>query len=76
MKDPTKLVWGTCAGLILLAKDADQMKNGGQDLLGVLDVKVTRNAFVGKQLGSFHTKLNLVFDEKSGIFFRNLMSAF
>lgn len=46
-------VYGTCAGLILLARDIGQgSKQGGQPLLGTLDVQVDRNAF-GPQLYSF-----------------------
>lgn len=46
-------VFGTCAGMILLAKDI-----GGQEqpLLGVMDIRVKRNAF-GRQLQSFETDL-------------------
>lgn len=49
-------VWGTCAGLILLAK---QLVNGkpGQHILGALDIEVTRNAF-GRQLQSFSKDLD------------------
>ena len=45
-------MWGTCAGLILLARD------GGSDqpLIGQLDVSVQRNAF-GRQIDSFETDL-------------------
>lgn len=48
-------VWGTCAGLILLAKEAD---NGslGQPLLATMDIRVRRNAF-GSQRESFETDL-------------------
>lgn len=50
-----KPVWGTCAGMIVLAKDA-----GGshQPLLGELDVRVRRNAF-GRQLDSFETDIRM-----------------
>lgn len=41
-------VWGTCAGLILLAKNIV----GGQPHLGVMDITVRRNAY-GGQLDSF-----------------------
>lgn len=41
--------WGTCAGLILLAKS---IWGGEQSHLNLLDVEVTRNAF-GRQLESF-----------------------
>lgn len=45
-------LWGTCAGLILLACDA------GDDLplIGALDVRVKRNAF-GRQVDSFEADL-------------------
>jgi 5'-phosphate synthase pdxT subunit len=47
-------MWGTCAGLILLARDAGH----GQPLIGALDVTVQRNAF-GRQLQSFETDLTV-----------------
>ena len=45
-------VFGTCAGLILLAKDVD-----GEpfDRLSTMDIRVRRNAY-GRQLGSFATE--------------------
>ena len=43
-------VFGTCAGLILLAKQID----GGIPCFSVMDIRVKRNAY-GRQLGSFHT---------------------
>lgn len=46
-------VWGTCAGLILLAKDIGGLR---QPLVGALDVVVRRNAF-GSQLDSFETDI-------------------
>ncbi|HXH35149.1 MAG TPA: pyridoxal 5'-phosphate synthase glutaminase subunit PdxT [Plantibacter sp.] len=50
-------VYGTCAGLILLA---DRILDGitGQQSLGGLDVSVRRNAF-GSQLDSFETDLEI-----------------
>lgn len=44
-------VWGTCAGLILLAKEIE-----GEDssYLGLMNIEVKRNAF-GRQLDSFET---------------------
>jgi len=45
-------VWGICAGLIFLAKEADTP----QPLLGVMDIFVKRNAF-GRQVDSFETDL-------------------
>lgn len=46
-------VWGTCAGLILLAKDIGGLQ---QPLVGAMDVRVRRNAF-GRQLDSFETDI-------------------
>ena len=46
-------VLGTCAGLILLAKD---LENGNLSGLGVLDAVVRRNAY-GTQVDSFRTAL-------------------
>jgi 5'-phosphate synthase pdxT subunit len=45
-------VWGTCAGMILLAKDV------GRDppVLGLMDMTVERNAF-GRQIDSFEVPL-------------------
>ena len=50
----TKPVWGTCAGMILLAKDIGR----AQPLIGVMDIKVNRNAF-GRQVDSFETGLDV-----------------
>jgi 5'-phosphate synthase pdxT subunit len=49
-----KPVWGTCAGMIVLAKDAGAL----QPLVGVMDVHVKRNAF-GRQVDSFETELDV-----------------
>ena len=50
-------VWGTCAGLIFLAERINRgAKEGGQELLGGLDVTVDRN-FFGSQIDSFETSL-------------------
>lgn len=54
-------VYGTCAGLIMLA-DRVLDSSPGQQSLGGLDVAVRRNAF-GSQLDSFETDLDVpVFD--------------
>ena len=42
-------VFGTCAGLILLAKEVE----GGSRCFGTMDIAVKRNAY-GRQLGSFY----------------------
>ena len=55
-----KPVWGTCAGLILLAEAANAVKKGGQELIGGLDVRVNRNHF-GRQIESFQADLTLPF---------------
>ncbi|PIA18710.1 glutamine amidotransferase subunit pdxT putative [Coemansia reversa NRRL 1564] len=52
-----KPTWGTCAGLILLAKNAIHTKKGGQRLLDALPVTVSRNQF-GRQVDSFTIKLD------------------
>jgi 5'-phosphate synthase pdxT subunit len=52
-----KPTWGTCAGLILLAERAEGQKQGGQTLIGGLDVTVNRNYF-GRQVDSFQTWLD------------------
>lgn len=44
--------WGTCAGMILLAKE---IENDDRRHLGLMDIKVKRNAF-GSQIDSFTTK--------------------
>lgn len=48
--------WGTCAGMILLANQATHQKQGGQPLLGGLNVTVDRNYF-GRQVDSFEADL-------------------
>lgn len=50
-----KPTWGTCAGMIFLAKD---IGNDRQPLLGLMDVKVNRNAF-GRQVDSFEEDLQI-----------------
>ena len=45
-------VFGTCAGLILLAR---KIENDSRTYLGAMDIKVRRNAY-GRQLGSFFTE--------------------
>jgi len=51
-KHPT---WGTCAGMIFLAKDIGIDR---QPILGVMDIVVNRNAF-GRQVDSFETDLTI-----------------
>ena len=46
-------IYGTCAGLILLAKEIEE---SDQIRLGLMDIKVARNAF-GRQLDSFEADI-------------------
>lgn len=62
VKVQRKPVWGTCAGLILLAESANKSKATGQELIGGLDVRVQRNYF-GRQVESFEAGLKLAFLE-------------
>lgn len=48
-------IWGTCAGMILLAKI---VSNYEMETLGLMDVKVRRNAF-GSQIDSFEADLEV-----------------
>ena len=60
LMEPLKLfghrraIWGTCAGAILLSKDVRRE----QPLLGLMDIKVERNAF-GRQVDSFEADLDI-----------------
>jgi pyridoxal 5'-phosphate synthase pdxT subunit len=47
-------LWGTCAGMIFMAKDIGR----DQPVLGLMDVQVKRNAF-GRQVDSFETDLDV-----------------
>lgn len=66
-------VWGTCAGMILLSREASGIKKGGQDLIGGIDIRVGRNGF-GSQVDSFEHQLDIPTLDKSkpfpGVFIR------
>jgi pyridoxal 5'-phosphate synthase pdxT subunit len=47
-----KPLWGTCAGMIVMAANITYSMRGGQPLLAVMDITVQRNAF-GRQVDSF-----------------------
>lgn len=47
-------IWGTCAGAIFLSNDIGR----DQPLLGLMNIKVQRNAF-GRQVDSFETDLEI-----------------
>ncbi len=49
--------WGTCAGMILLARSTDNAL-AGQPLLAAMDIHVSRNAF-GAQRESFATQISI-----------------
>lgn len=49
-----KAIWGTCAGAILLSRDARR----AQPLLELMDITVDRNAY-GRQIDSFETELDI-----------------
>ena len=55
-------IWGTCAGAILLAKDAHRE----QPLLNLMDITVERNAF-GRQLDSFQAALDVSKLKQAGV---------
>jgi 5'-phosphate synthase pdxT subunit len=62
-------VFGTCAGMILMAR---QISGNSAKSLGLMDITVTRNAF-GRQANSFETELKIpVLGKKAfpGIFIR------
>jgi 5'-phosphate synthase pdxT subunit len=48
-------VWGTCAGMIVMAKRATDLD---RETLGLMDITAVRNAF-GRQLDSFETDLDI-----------------
>jgi 5'-phosphate synthase pdxT subunit len=51
----SKPTWGTCAGMIFLAHDIGIDR---QPILGVMNIKVNRNAF-GRQIDSFEADLQI-----------------
>ncbi|HEY1367776.1 MAG TPA: pyridoxal 5'-phosphate synthase glutaminase subunit PdxT [Gaiellaceae bacterium] len=61
---------GTCAGMILLARDAADAVEG-QPFLGLIDIEVRRNAF-GRQVRSFEADLELADGDEPlrGVFIR------
>ena len=52
----SKPTWGTCAGMIFLAKDIGIDE---QPILAAMDIQVNRNAF-GRQFDSFETDLSII----------------
>lgn len=57
-------ILGTCAGMVLLAKEGDQdVERTGTKLLGLMDASVDRNAF-GRQRESFEAEITVNVKEK------------
>ncbi|WP_258085047.1 pyridoxal 5'-phosphate synthase glutaminase subunit PdxT [Thermococcus thermotolerans] len=63
-------IMGTCAGLIMLSKEVIGA-TPEQRFLGLLDVRVNRNAY-GRQVDSFEAPINLAFSDEPfpGVFIR------
>ncbi|MEA4925243.1 MAG: pyridoxal 5'-phosphate synthase glutaminase subunit PdxT [Syntrophomonadaceae bacterium] len=60
-------IWGTCAGMILLAREIVEMD---QVSLNLMDIAVRRNGF-GRQVDSFETELQVEgIDQCRGVFIR------
>jgi 5'-phosphate synthase pdxT subunit len=65
-------VLGTCAGMVILSKEGDtEVQRTGQELMGLLNCKVSRNAF-GRQRESFEADLDIpkIGDKFRGVFIR------
>ena len=65
-------ILGTCAGTILLAKEGDELvKQTNTILLGLLDMKVSRNAY-GRQVDSFEADVSIpeIGKDFRGVFIR------
>jgi pyridoxal 5'-phosphate synthase pdxT subunit len=60
-------IWGTCAGMILLSNQAIKQCEGGQALIGGLDVQVCRNYF-GSQIQSKEYDIKADFSRFKEIF--------
>ena len=51
-------IFGTCAGMVCLAKEVSNPVNSNMEPLAVMDIEVRRNAF-GRQIDSFETELSV-----------------
>lgn len=63
-----KNIFGTCAGAIMLAKNAEN-KTNEQQTLELMDITIARNAY-GRQTESFEKELNTVLGKTKTIFIR------
>ncbi len=70
-KNESLAVFGTCAGMVLMARDITDGIDG-QPKLELMDIRVKRNAF-GRQRESFETELKFnLFDQPlTGVFIRS-----
>lgn len=60
-KRKSLVIWGSCAGAILLAK---KIRNRRPDALGLMEIDIKRNAY-GRQINSFETKISVpIFGKK------------
>jgi pyridoxal 5'-phosphate synthase pdxT subunit len=64
-------IFGTCAGMIILAKKMVGKQKEGQSLLKKMDITVERNAY-GRQTESFEGEIRLAWDDQPfpGVFIR------
>jgi 5'-phosphate synthase pdxT subunit len=51
-------IFGTCAGMICLAKKVNNSINSNMEVLALMDIEVRRNTF-GSQVDSFETELSV-----------------
>ena len=58
-----KPVWGTCAGMILLANEIENQKQHGQDRISGFPAVVSRNYF-GRQISSFEQDIDVRLSDK------------
>ena len=64
----TRIIMGTCAGAIMLAKKVEGATLE-QKFLSLMDISISRNAY-GSQLSSFEAELDTVFGKVKGVFIR------
>ncbi|MFH1424315.1 MAG: pyridoxal 5'-phosphate synthase glutaminase subunit PdxT [archaeon] len=70
VKNSGKPVLGTCAGMIVLAKEGvGDSEKTGQEHMGLLNCRVNRNAF-GRQRESFEAEIDFDNQKFNGVFIR------
>eukprot|EP01113_Clastostelium_recurvatum_P046677 TRINITY_DN8215_c0_g1_i1.p2 TRINITY_DN8215_c0_g1~~TRINITY_DN8215_c0_g1_i1.p2 ORF type:complete len:247 (+),score=42.82 TRINITY_DN8215_c0_g1_i1:34-741(+) len=60
-----KPTWGTCAGCIMMANNVHGQKEGGQQLIGGMDIIAHRN-FFGRQMNSFEMPIHISLPDQEG----------